>query len=167
MGETLRALDANSALGKQIQQHLHSGQLVPAELVVATLLHEIEAGVRSAPESINDILILDGVPRNVEQAQLLTPHFAVECVIHLACLDDSIMHQRIRSRAKREGRPDDADDNVIHHRFEVYRQETEPLLSWYPAACIASVDATKGPLEVLAEITAALVARQNLAPAVG
>jgi adenylate kinase len=62
------------------------------------------------------------------------------------------------------GRKDDLDDAVIRHRFEVYREQTEPLLKWYPADLTTDVDATRSPIEVLGRIVSALTSHAAAAP---
>lgn len=39
-----------------------------------------------------------GLPRNVEQAELLQPHVKIERIIHLACDDEDLLAERIRGR---------------------------------------------------------------------
>jgi adenylate kinase len=101
----------------------------------------------------NDILLLDGYPRDVEQAELLETHIELQLVIHLQVDDDQVLMRRIRER---NARPDDRDEEVIRHRFEVYRQRTRPLLSYFDQSRIATVDAADPPLEVLCNVAAAL-----------
>src|SRR4030095_10647055 len=89
-----------------------------------------------------EILVLDGIPRNVVQAQLLEDTLEIMKVIHLRCTDMKKMVERLRRRALKENRLDDANDKVIQHRLEVYEKETRPVLANYPAEKVAQVDAT-------------------------
>jgi adenylate kinase len=57
-----------------------------------------------------------------------------------------------KGRAMKENRPDDADENVIRNRLEVYEKNTAPILSHYPPDRIARVEATLTPIEVFNEI---------------
>ena len=60
--------------------------------------------------------------------------------------------QRLKRRALKENRIDDANDKVIQHRMEVYEQETRPVLEHYPDDKIAQVDATMSQIRVLRSI---------------
>jgi len=67
--------------------------------------------------------------------------------------------ERMKQRAIREGRHDDADEGVIRHRFEVYEQETSPVLGEYAASKIFEILAAGTPAEVLLRILEKLVPR--------
>jgi adenylate kinase len=69
--------------------------------------------------------------------------------VHLTCSDEEAMVQRIRRRAVLENRPDDASESVTRRRFEVYRQETLPVLNYYPSSIIREVESTGIHAEVL------------------
>ena len=86
---------------------------------------------------------LDGIPRNVNQAKLLEETIDVAKVIHLECTDLNKMVERLRRRALRENRFDDASDEVITRRLAVYNNETKPILEYYSPDKIVHVAATK------------------------
>jgi adenylate kinase len=71
------------------------------------------------------------------------------------------MIHRMRRRAIRENRADDADEKVIRRRFEIYRQESEPVLQYYPKEIISTVDAIGSPAEVLLQVLKGVVPVQN------
>jgi adenylate kinase len=66
--------------------------------------------------------------------------------------DEQVMIDRMKRRAEVEGRKDDADENVIRRRFDVYRRETKPVLDCYPRDLIVEIDALGTPDEVTAAI---------------
>ena len=55
-------------------------------------------------------------------------------------------------RALQENRLDDANPDFVRRRFQEYEAETAPILDFYPAAKIRTVDAGAAPLEVLRQI---------------
>jgi len=63
-------------------------------------------------------------------------------VIYLVCADMNKMVERLRRRALKENRIDDANDTVIRHRLEVYEETTHPVLNYYPKDKIEQIDAT-------------------------
>lgn len=151
MGQLLRSLDAETVLGRKSHHFLKSGDLVPPELVIEVWRNHMRAQPvdRFNPET--DLAILDGLPRNIDQAELLQQFIHIHRVIHLSCGHDiASLIERIRERA--QGRDDDSNEAVIRHRFDVYRAETEPLFDWYPANLVATVDALRSPLEVLKQV---------------
>jgi adenylate kinase len=99
-----------------------------------------------------EILVLDGIPRNVDQARLLDDTIEVVKVIYLVCADMSKMVERLRRRALKENRFDDANDQVIKHRLEVYERDTKPVLDHYSGEKIMRIDATMNQLQVLRAI---------------
>jgi adenylate kinase len=96
--------------------------------------------------------VLDGIPRNVTQAKLLEDTIDVVKIIYLVCADMRKMIERLRRRALKENRFDDANDKVIQNRLEVYERDTKPVLDYYPPDKIVRVDATMNQLAVLSEI---------------
>ena len=107
------------------------------------------------PES--EILVLDGLPRDLEQAKLVDDIIDVQKVIYLQCKDLSKMVERLRRRALRENRIDDANDEVIHKRLVEYEEKTRPVLSFYPKEKILQIDATMSQIRVLNAILKVLV----------
>ena len=139
-------------------QYSSRGQLVPDEFTVKLwkqYINGLEMINQFRPAS--EILVLDGIPRNVDQAKLLEDTLDVVKIIHLQCADLAKMVERLRRRALKENRFDDANDEVIRKRLVVYDVETKPVLDYYPADKIARVDATMSQIRVLSEIIRILV----------
>jgi adenylate kinase len=161
-GEVFRSLDINSDEGKLIYQYSSKGILVPDEITIRMWKGHLDAlVVLSHYKPYEDLLILDGIPRNVEQARLMKQHVDVLKIIHLVCRDQESMIHRIRRRAIRENRADDASEDVIRRRFQVYHDETQPVLACYPPELIAEVDAIGSPSEVLLKVLNCVVPVQN------
>lgn len=162
-GDVFRALDKNSELGRIFAEYAGQGRLVPDEFTVRLWedhLERVVAARKFNPET--DTLVLDGIPRNVPQAKMLAARIAVQQIIVLRVehdLDD-IVH-RMQLRAQREGRLDDANETVIRHRFEVYEQETKPVLDYYPASLRIEVNGIQaGPVHVAHDVLAGLIGRR-------
>jgi adenylate kinase len=162
VGDVFRSIDIGSERGKEICEYTSKGQLVPDELTVDIWKHALEAYVAlSWFKPREDILVLDGIPRNVAQTELVADRIDIRKVIHLCCADTEEMIHRMRRRAIRENRADDANEDVIRKRFEVYRAQSEPVLNCYSEDMISVVEATGSPAEVLKHILDALIPIQN------
>lgn len=156
-GDVFRSLDTRTDLGQQFVEYSSKGELVPDELTVNLWSVQIDNWIdtsRYKPDI--DILILDGIPRNVRQAEILEGHVEVHRVIHLTCPNRNELGRRMRKRALKEGRYDDASDEVISQRIQTYEEETKPLIQFYDGK-VVDIDATKQPIEVLGDIVAELV----------
>lgn len=155
MGDIFRSLDRESELGKVFVQYSSQGKLVPDSFTIDLWLdymkRQVEAGEFKPAE---DVLILDGIPRNTVQAQALSSHIGVATLIYLEARDVQQMVQRLRLRALQQNRQDDADEAVIRQRFSEYDAETAPVLKFYPAKLIHRVDAVGTPIEVLERVAA-------------
>ncbi|MFO0827229.1 MAG: nucleoside monophosphate kinase [Phycisphaerales bacterium] len=161
-GDVFRSLDLTSALGKKFLEHSSRGELVPDDLTIEMWRQNIQAQTTlSFFKPAVDLLILDGIPRSVAQANAMSEYVDVLRVIHLVCRDRDEMVRRMRKRALKENRLDDADEKVIRRRFEVYDKETAPVLACYPANIIAEVDAMGSPAEVLQHALEVVVPVQN------
>ena len=122
-GELLRKeVDSKTNLGIQVKEIINNGKLVNDEIVLEivkkNLLHK------------NKGWILDGYPRNISQANSLNEvlediNQALEMVLYLDVNED-ILVKRLLSR----GRTDDNED-AIRTRLNIYRETTEPLISFY------------------------------------
>jgi adenylate kinase len=152
-GDVFRTLDLQSEMGRIFWQYSSRGELVPDQFTVK-LWKDFIKGMEMTHQfhSENSLLVLDGIPRNKAQAELLDDTLDVVKVIYLVCADMKKMIERLRRRALKENRFDDANDQVIQHRLEVYEHETKPVLEHYPQDKIARVDATANQLTVLSEI---------------
>jgi adenylate kinase len=126
-GDMLReALASGSELGKRAAEYMEAGDLVPDDLVVALVKERL-----SREDALGGYL-LDGFPRNLRQAEILTEVVgadALRTVIYLSVDDDEVV-DRLLKRAEIEGRSDD-NDETIRHRLEVFHAETEPLIAYY------------------------------------
>ncbi|MCC6579316.1 MAG: nucleoside monophosphate kinase [Phycisphaeraceae bacterium] len=149
-GDVFRNMDVNSELGKVFLQYSTKGLLVPDDFTVKLWQDAINKHAASGKYKPNrDLLILDGIPRTLAQAQIMDDLIDVLVVVHLVCHDQEKMIDRLRRRALKENRKDDADENVIRKRWSVYEAETQPVLGHYPQSLIAEVDAVQTPGQVL------------------
>ncbi len=161
-GEVFRTLNTNSELGKKFIEYSSRGELVPDDLTIRMWKENIHAQtVLSLYKPGNDILVLDGIPRNVNQAQVMDKYINVLLIVHLTCTDKNKMFERLRKRAIKENRLDDAKEEVIRRRWDVYEKETYPVLAHYPASVVKTVEAIGSPAEVLQHILELVVPVQS------
>ena len=160
-GDVFRNLDLTTTLGKVFVEYSSKGQLVPDEATVELWNVSIKAMVdahRFVPE--RDLLILDGIPRNLSQAKIMQDYIDVQAIFYLVCTDESMMMERLKRRALRENRFDDANEEVIRRRWHVYEEESQPMLAFYPPDIIQEIDALGSPPLVLHRILDHLLAKQ-------
>jgi adenylate kinase len=152
-GEVFRTLDTQSELGRTFMEYSSRGELVPDEFTIKMWQQNMHAQtVLSLYKPSVDLLVLDGIPRSVSQAKHLERHIEVLLIIHLVCQDKEEMIRRLRKRALKENRADDAREDVIRRRWDVYEQETFPVLEYYPGEIVKTVEATGSPGRVLQHI---------------
>lgn len=157
-GDIFRTLDLRSEMGRTFWEYASRGQLVPDELTIKLwrqYLTGLEWINHFHPES--EFLVLDGIPRNVAQAKLLEDEIEVVKIIYLQCGDLNKMVERLRRRALKENRFDDANEATIRKRMEVYERDTRPVLDYYPADRVVHVDAMHSQIRVTSEILKQLV----------
>lgn len=161
-GDVFRSLDTASDLGKEFLAYSSRGDLVPDALTIEMWRQNMHAQtVLSLFKPRSDLLVLDGIPRNVAQAEAVKEYVDVLRVIHLVCPDKDKMVERMKRRALKENRLDDADESVIRKRFEVYEAETSPVLEYYSKGLIRNVDALGSPASVLQHVLEELVPVQD------
>ncbi|MEX1015132.1 MAG: nucleoside monophosphate kinase [Phycisphaeraceae bacterium] len=161
-GDVFRSMDINSELGRIFYEYSSRGELVPDDVTVKMWAENMNARrIIGAYKPRTDLLVLDGIPRTLEQAKLLDNHIDVLLVLHLHCKDEAAMFERLRRRALKENRFDDADEKVIRRRWKVYEAETEPVLNHYPKEKIVRVDSLGSPGRVLRDILDEVVPIQD------
>jgi len=179
-GDLLRAhRDNETDLGKQAQEYMSDGRLVPDELVIEMIMEEIE-------QKGDDGFLLDGFPRTIAQADALGEEIERRDRRLTAALlidaPDDVVIQRITGRRqcseghvyhvdfdppKHEGscdqcgRPliqrDDDKPETIKKRLVTYHKETEPLADYYDErGLLRRFDGTRSPTEVHDHIRATL-----------
>jgi adenylate kinase len=118
-----------TALGKRAKSFIDRGELVPDDVTIKML-----AGEMRQADDKNGI-IFDGFPRTKAQAKALDDllneqNEKIDALISLD-VDDNILIERLKERGKTSGRKDDADENVIRNRIQVYYTETEVVKEHY------------------------------------
>jgi adenylate kinase len=152
-GDVFRSLNANTELGKAFLEYSSRGELVPDEITIKLWHNRIkraETAHEFDPE--RDFLVLDGIPRDVNQAKLMDEIIDLRTFFHLTCPDREKLMARLKSRALKDNRLDDANENVIRKRFDTYEEESKPLLEFYGHDSVVTIDATQSPARVLLEI---------------
>jgi len=157
-GVIFRKLDSHSEEGRIVKEYSAKGELAPDDVTVRVFLNWLEgqrAAERYRPRE--QLLLLDGIPRNIHQCEMLSKYIDVKLLLNLTCSDEEAMIERIRRRAALENRIDDASDIVTRKRFEVYHRETAPVLSYYPQEVVQNIESTGIHAEVLLECLKKLV----------
>lgn len=156
-GDVFRSIDTRTPVGKAFLDYSSKGQLVPDEVTVELWKEAIDAAVdahKFKPDI--DTLVLDGIPRNVSQAKIMQKLIEVEKVFHLSCPDRDTLFSRLKKRALKDNRLDDANEEVIRRRLALYDSDSKPVLAFYEKECVTCVDATQPPAKVLLDILASL-----------
>jgi adenylate kinase len=134
-GDMLRAaVKAGTPIGRQAQEIMSRGHLVPDAVVVKIVEQRIDQ-----PDARKGF-ILDGFPRTVPQAVVLDRilakrRVALDAVIELRVDEDALI-RRIETRIaemRERGEPLREDDNaeVLRSRLRAYREQTAPLVAYY------------------------------------
>jgi adenylate kinase len=153
-----KALQEQTELGKKAKVYMDKGQLVPDEITIQMVLERL-----SAPDCAGGA-ILDGFPRNIEQAKALDivlkqKNKAIDKVISIKVAEEEVLrrlggrwicracqapYHEVDNPSKTAGKCDRcggelyqrADDNAetIKKRLEVYQKETSPLIAHYKKA---------------------------------
>lgn len=144
-GELLRDhIARGTELGQVADSFISKGNLIPDELMLDILEHELDAH----PDAKG--VIFDGFPRTIPQAEALEKMLAkrgskVNAVVGLEVPEEELT-ERLLKRGLESGRSDD-NAATIAKRLEVYHRQTAPLkeyynrrLTYYPIEGSGSVD---------------------------
>jgi adenylate kinase len=176
-GELVRSeIKQETELGQKIKEYSDKGELVPDEIIVDMTKPYLDD---------NDSWILDGFPRNQEQAKVLDDALEeigekIDKVIVLEADDDALV-ERLSGRRQSEAtgevyhveynpppensdkdpgpfvQRDDDTEEAIRTRLETYHEQTEPLKDYYEEqGILITVDASKDIDEVTEEVLKAV-----------
>lgn len=151
-GDLLRnEMNLKTEIGLKITDMMNNGELVPTEIVCELLVKRIKE------KDCGNGYILDGFPRNVEQAEMLEDITgSLDRVVYINVADDIIVERMSGRRSCQtcgqmyhvkynspmiDGicdncntvliqRPDDSEETV-KHRLSVFRTATAPVISYY------------------------------------
>ncbi len=162
-GDVFRQIDLTSEIGKVFLKYSSRGELVPDDFTVQLWNSHLEKLVHvQAYRPDTTTLVLDGIPRNIRQAEMLEEHIeVVKLVVLRAVHDREEMIRRLKSRALgKDNRLDDANEETPSvHRLEVYDRESRPVLAHYPKELRFDIDALQSPIEVTHDIISAILGR--------
>jgi adenylate kinase len=162
-GEVFRSIDLTSEVGKIFLKYSSRGELVPDDTTIQLWHEHIDKLVHTmAFKPQTDVLVLDGIPRNVHQAEMLDDYIeAIRLVVLRSNRDRNEIVRRLKSRALRENRLDDANEETIRQRLQVYDEESKPVINHYPAGIRVDVDSFQTPIEVAHDILSGILGRTN------
>jgi adenylate kinase len=154
-GDIFRAnVGQGTPLGQEAKRYMDSGKLVPDEVTNAMVADRLSQS--DAAEGF----LLDGYPRNLEQADVLAEFLAasgtaLDVVVEIV-VEGELVVQRLLQRG--QGRADDTED-VIRRRLEIYEAETAPLIGYYrERGLLRTVDGVGSVDDVTARILGVLPA---------
>ena len=152
-GEVFRNLNPETPLGKVFVEHSSRGRLVPDEPTIELwkqYAHGLTASGRFHPK--HDTLVLDGIPRNLRQAEMLDGFLNVIAVFYLCSGNFQNLVRRLQRRALKDNRLDDASLEVIRARLKTYEAETRPVLNFYGKKAVHRINTDGTPLQTFSKV---------------
>ena len=139
-GEVIRGeIARGTELGRSMESYIKAGKLAPDQIVIDMIANYV-AEHRDAKGCI-----FDGFPRTTVQAEefdkiLAKNGLKVDIMIDIRVPEEELV-KRILLRGKDSGRADDASEEVIRGRLDVYHKQTAIVSDYYTAQNkYASVD---------------------------
>lgn len=177
-GDMLReAVKKGTDLGKKAKEYMDKGELLPDEVVIGIVKERLKQ------DDAQKGFILDGFPRTIKQAEELDKilselNLQLDAVINVAVPEDEVVRRIVNRRScrdcgavyhliykppKEEGKcdycggelyqRDDDKEATVRDRYNVYRQQTEPLIEYYSKqGLVKNVDGTKNIDEVTQDV---------------
>ncbi|MGL4464237.1 MAG: adenylate kinase family protein [Planctomycetia bacterium] len=153
-GDVFRQLNARGQVGREVIRYTSQGKLVPDDLTLSVWRNHVALLQKSGQfDPDKQIVILDGIPRTYTQAQLLADDLEVLGIFYLMLPDEEVAVQRIKSRALKENRLDDADERIIRDRLRTFHHDTTEVLKYYDPSLVCAIDASRRPIEILSDLS--------------
>lgn len=170
-GQLFRDLDNNSELGKKVKKIISTGNLVDDETTSQLVKEKIK--------TLSGLVVLDGFPRNLNQAKILDEFFSDFVVINLN-VDYDLAKKRVLGRVsckkcgkiyneltgemmpktkgicdvcgvELEKRLDDNEES-FKTRFDIYMSNLEDVLSYYRAKGLLHVIESVNPQQTFRDL---------------
>jgi len=149
-GDLLRSqIAAETPLGLEAKIYIDKGFLAPDSIVISMIKTKLQENTEA------NGYIFDGFPRTVAQAKALDDllneySIPVSGMLCLTVEQEEII-DRLLTRGKTSGRPDDQEVSIIKNRLQIYHEKTEPLRDYYRAQNkYYKIDGT-GSIEIIAQ----------------
>ena len=153
-GEVIRGeIARGTELGRSMESYIKAGKLAPDQIVIDMIANYV-AEHRDAKGCI-----FDGFPRTTVQAEefdkiLAKNGLKVDIMVDIRVPEEELV-KRILLRGKDSGRADDASEEVIRGRLDVYHKQTAIVSDYYSGqGKYASVDGVGTMDEVFDRIAA-------------
>jgi adenylate kinase len=151
-GDVFRSQRPDSPLGKIFLEYSSRGELVPDQPTIELWRHFIESNTKSGQfHPGEDTLVLDGIPRNVPQAEMLSDALNVVALFYLTANRENLI-ARMQRRAIKDNRLDDANLDVIRQRFKTYEKETKPVINFYGKKLVHRINTDQSPVKTFFDI---------------
>ena len=161
-GDVFRDLRPDTELGKIFLDYSSKGKLVPDEPTIALWRKTIDATTQTGRfHPATDTLVLDGIPRNVNQAEILKDTLNVVTVFYLTSAKTENLVARLQRRALKDNRLDDANLDIIRQRLKTYEKETRPVLKFYGKKLVHSINTDDPPPQTFYKILKQVVTLKN------
>ncbi|HTV75684.1 MAG TPA: nucleoside monophosphate kinase [Candidatus Baltobacteraceae bacterium] len=152
-GEVFRNLSPETPLGKIFVEYSSRGQLVPDEPTIELWQRYAHGLTASGHFNIKrDTLVLDGIPRNVHQAEMLDDFLHVVAVFYMCSANFENLVARLQRRALKDNRLDDANLDVIRARLKTYEAETKPVLNFYGKKIVHRINTDGTPPQTFLKV---------------
>lgn len=154
-GELRKIKASGSDLGKTVASYIDVGKLVPHEIIMQVCEEAIRAKDPTRP------ILFDGIPRDADQQRdfdriMATLGRDFRCIE--ITLDPEVGVQRIKGRAKVEGRKDDVDEATIRKRMGTFLEKTRPVIENYrKQGKVTNVDGDRSVEEVYEDLKQSLM----------
>lgn len=158
MGEIFRKISKDSPLGKRCFSYLEQGNLIPDHCTIQVWESYVRGLIQTYRfDPWHHYLLLDGIPRTVDQAEFLRPLTTVVRILLLEVSNEGLLLERLQRRAREENRIDDLNPSILRRRLELYQKTTEKVLACYPPSIIVKIDGSQSKLQVLHQSMGALL----------
>lgn len=129
-GDLLRhEISRNTALGKEAQNFMDKGHLVPDEVVISMIGYALDENQDAKG------FLFDGFPRTSKQAEVLDKLLELKkapIAVMLALeVSENELVKRLLKRGETSGRSDDTNEQVIRARIKEYRDKTAIVADHY------------------------------------
>jgi adenylate kinase len=116
---------SGSEIGKELDSYMSKGNIVPIEIVIATIIGAIKTAT-------TDVVVIDGYPRSQEQMQALHSYLLKENSVTLvSVIEVEVSEQTARDRVLGRARGADDNNEVFNNRMKVYLEPLDTIQNFY------------------------------------
>ncbi len=132
----------NSAIGQIMQKYVHSGDLVPGDLIMHEVIDLIKNGDK-------DIILIDGLPRGLNQMKTLGDAIHMDDNVELVAVIEIKVNRETARRRRLADNATQEERDIFEHKMDIYHDLLGEIEDYYKKDDLLTIIDGEKPSEIV------------------